>query len=284
MTQKVKRPIDEGDWNMAFLFPDEIAAARARTGLVILPLAPLEWHGPHLTMGCDNLLAHAFARRLARELESPYYPPLWVSTERQRRPETLESLGFPRDARVEGMDFPKLSVASAYFREEVFGAVVRDILHILFDRMHFKNVLIVNGHGADNQKDVLNRITHEYNDGPADKPRVIWVYPGFPRSLLAGAIGHAASEETSMLESCWPGCTDISRLPKEGHLGNADYAIVDGDTFDCSPTPDHSLREEQDPRYHTNVAWGAEQMEMAANEVVEDVRKLWFPEQVGKKS
>ena len=40
MTQKTKRPIDEGNWNMAFLFPDEIAAARARTGLVILPLAP----------------------------------------------------------------------------------------------------------------------------------------------------------------------------------------------------------------------------------------------------
>jgi creatinine amidohydrolase/Fe(II)-dependent formamide hydrolase-like protein len=182
------------------------------------------------------------------------------------------------------MDFPKLSVASAYFREEVFALVVRDILNILFNRMHFKNVLIVNGHGADNQKETLNRITHEYNDGPADKPRVIWVYPGFPRSLLAGAIGHAASEETSMLESCWPGCTDISRLPKEGHLGNADYAIVDGDTFDCSPTPDHSLREEQDPRFHTDVAWGAEQMEMAANEVVEDVRKLWFPAQAGKKA
>ena len=96
-------------------------------------------------MGCDCLLAHAFARRLARELESPYCPPLWVSTERQRRPETLESLGFPRDARVEGMDFPKLSVASAYFREEVFALVLRDILNILLNRMHFKNVLIVNG-------------------------------------------------------------------------------------------------------------------------------------------
>jgi creatinine amidohydrolase len=282
MTRRTKRPIDEGDWNMAFLFPDEIAAARTRTGLVILPLAPLEWHGPHLTMGCDNLLAHAFARRLARELESAYYPPLWVSTERQRRPETLEALGFPRDARVEGMDFPKLSVASAYFREEVFALVVRDILKIFFDRMHFKHVLIVNGHGADNQKDVLNRICHEYNDGPADAPRVIWVYPGFPRSLQAGAIGHAAAEETSMLESCWPGCTDLSRLPKEGHLGNVEYAIVDGDTFDCSPTPDHSLREGQDPRYHTDVGWGAEQMEMAANEVVGDVRKLWFPAQLGK--
>ena len=87
-----------------------------------------------------------------------------------------------------------------------------------------------------------------------------------------------------MLESCWPGCSDLSRLPKEGNLGNADYAIVDGDTFDCSPTPDHSLRKEQDPRYHTDVPWGALQMETAANEVIEDVRKLWFPEQLGKKA
>jgi hypothetical protein len=81
-------------------------------------------------------------------------------------------------------------VASVYFREEVFALVVRDLLKILFDRMHFKHVLRVNGHGADNQKDVLNRICHEYNDGPRTL-RVIWVYPGFPRSLLAGAIGHA---------------------------------------------------------------------------------------------
>jgi creatinine amidohydrolase/Fe(II)-dependent formamide hydrolase-like protein len=282
MTAKTKRPIDEGDWNMAFLFPDEIAAARARNGLAILPLAPLEWHGPHLTMGCDNLLAHAFARRLARELECPYYPPIWVSTERQRPPKVLEALGFDREALVEGMDFPNNSVASAYFREEVFGLVVRDILRILFDRMHFKHVLIVNGHGADNQKDVLNRICHEYNAGGTEAQRVFWVYPGFPRSLLAGSIGHAASEETSMLESCWPGCTDLSRLPAEGKLANVDFAIIDGDTFDCSPTPDHTLREAQDPRFHTNVAWGAEQMEMAANEVVEDVRKMWFPAHAGK--
>jgi len=35
------RPIEEGDWNMAFLFPGEVAAARERNGLVLLPLAPL---------------------------------------------------------------------------------------------------------------------------------------------------------------------------------------------------------------------------------------------------
>lgn len=267
---------------MAFLFPDEVAAARTRNGLVILPLAPVEWHGPHLAMGCDNLLAHAFARRLARELECPYYPPLWVSTERQRSPEALEALGFDRTARVEGMDFPNHSVASGYFREEVFALVLRDILHILFERMRFDHVLIVNGHGAENQKAVLNRICHEFNDGAPGAERVIWVYPGFPRSLLAGSIGHAASEETSMLESCWPGCTDIARLPVNGKLRNVDYGIVDGETFDCAPTADFTLREAQDPRLHTDVSWGAEQMELAATEVIEDVRKMWFQVQAGK--
>ena len=38
----VGRPLHEGDWNLAFLFPHEVAEARARTGLVILPLAPIE--------------------------------------------------------------------------------------------------------------------------------------------------------------------------------------------------------------------------------------------------
>jgi len=270
-----KRPVEQGDWNMAFLFPDEVAAARERNGLVLLPLAPLEWHGPHLAMGCDNLLAHAFARRLAREFSCPYFPPLFVGTERERNPNMLESLGFSRDAFIEGMDFPKNSVASAYYREEVFAAVVRDTLHILFARMRFRRVLIVNGHGADNQRGVLDRLCREFNTGFEPK-RVMWVYPGFPRSLVAGAIGHAASEETSMLEAMWPGSVDLSKLPPTGKLHNVDYAIVDGDTFDCVPTPDHTLREEQDPRMHFDPGWGEQQVEQAAREVIEDVKATWF--------
>jgi len=275
-TPTIQRPIDAGDWNMAYLFPDEVAAARERTGMVILPVAPVEWHGPHLAMGCDNLLAHAFARRLAREFESPYYPPLFVGTERQRRPETLESLGFARDARIEGMDFPNNSVSSAYYREEVFGLLMRDTLNILLGRMGFRRVLIVNGHGADNQKDVLNRLCHEFNNDPEGEKRAMWVYPGFPRSLLAGAIGHAAADETSMLASCWPECVDLARLPAEGKMRNVDYAVVDGDSFDGAPTPDHTLREAQDPRTHTRPEWGAEQMECAAREVIEEVKQTWF--------
>ncbi len=226
-------------------------------------------------MGCDNLLAHAFARRLAREFQCPYYPPLFVGTERERNPAMLESLGFDRDAFVEGMDFPKMPVASAYFREETFALVVRDILNILLGRMRFRHVLIVNGHGADNQRAVLDRLCTEYNAGQTEK-RVMWVYPGFPRSMVAGAIGHAASHETSMLAATWPACVDLGRLPATGKLRNVDYAVVDGETFDNVPTPDRTLREDQDPRTRTDPGWGKEQVEQAAREVIEQVKAEWF--------
>jgi creatinine amidohydrolase len=271
-----KRPLDDGDWNMAWLFPDEVVAARERNGLVILPLAPVEWHGPHLALGCDNLLAHAFARRLAREFQCPYFPPLFVGTERERAPEMLESLGFDRTAHIEGMDFPNHPLSSAYLREEVFALVVRNTLQILLGRMKFRHVVIVNGHGADNQKSVLNRLCAEFNATLEKGTQVIWVYPGFPRSLLAGSIGHATSEETSMLAASWPGCVDLSKLPASGKLRNVDWGIVDGETFDCVPTPDHTLRETQDPRIHTHVEWGREQLEQAAREVIEEIRSLWF--------
>jgi creatinine amidohydrolase len=266
-----KRPRDDGDLNIAFLFPDEVAAMRSTTGLVILPLAPIEWHGPHLAMGCDPLLAHGFARRLALELSSPYFPPLYVGTERERRPETLASLGFDTTDYIEGMDFPANSVQSAYLKEEVFSTIVRGTVDLLFDRMKLSRVVIVNGHGADNQRATLDRLCREYNG--SDTMRIMWVYPGFPRSLIAGAIGHATAEETSMLSAMWPYCVDLSRLPREGALPNTRYAIVDGDTFDGSPTADFTVRTDQDPRLHTDAARGKRYIDEALAETVADIRE-----------
>jgi creatinine amidohydrolase len=266
-----RRPRDDGDLNMAFLFPDEVALMRERTGLAILPVAPIEWHGPHLAMGCDGLLAHAFARRLAAELESPYFPPLFLGTERERRPETLRSIGFTGEEFIEGMDFPANPVKSAYVQEDVFSIALRGTLDALFDRMGFRRVVIVNGHGAENQGATLDRLCALYNGaGPA---RLMWVYPGFPRSLVAGSIGHAAAEETSMLGWTWPHCVDLARLPAAGTLKNTAHAIVDGDTFDGSPTADHAVRAEQDPRYKSDPAVGQRYIDEAVDEAVQDIKE-----------
>lgn len=267
------RPIEQGDWNMAYLFPEEIVEARERLGLVILPLAPLEWHGPHIALGCDNLLAHAFARLIAKQLRCPYFPPLFVGTERERRPEMLESIGLPREAYIEGMDFPKNTLASAYYREEVFALVVRDTMGMLLGRMGFSHVLIVNGHGAENQSAVLTRLCSEFNADVTHGKRAMWVYPGFPRELL-GFIAHAGAEECSMLEATWPGCVDLTRLPAEGRLANVDFAIVDGETFGGRPTSDRTVRDAQDPRQHTDPRKGSRMIQEAAREVIEEINAM----------
>jgi creatinine amidohydrolase len=258
---------------MAYLFPQEVAAARAKIGLVILPIAPIEWHGPHMTMGCDNLLAHAFARELARELQCPYYPPLFIGTERERPPQMLKSIGFKGDEFIEGMDFPGNSVGSGYYREEVFAAVLRDTLNILLGRMGFRRVLIVNGHGAVNQKEVLERLCSEFNAGVSRGKRVMWVYPGFPAALLDQSIGHADAAEASMLAAGFPECLDLSRLPKGGRLKSTAFAIVDGETFDCSPTRDRTVRVEHDPRKHTDAEQGRKFLADAVKEVVRKVKR-----------
>lgn len=271
------RPIEQGDWNMAYLFPEEIAEARAATGLVILPIAPIEWHGPHLAMGCDNLLAHAFARELARQLRCPYYPPLFIGTEREREPGLLRSIGFKGDEFIEGMDFPGNSVGSGYYREEVFAAVVRDTLNILFERMGFSRVLIVNGHGAENQKEVLTRLCSEYNADMKRGKRVIWVYPGFPAALLGTGIGHADASEASLLSASFPECVDVSRLPGAGKLKNTRFGVVDGKTFDGSPTRHHTVRDKDDPRKHTDADLGKQYLARAVKEALRQVKRSLLP-------
>jgi creatinine amidohydrolase/Fe(II)-dependent formamide hydrolase-like protein len=157
----------------------------------------------------------------------------------------------------------------------VFSLAVRGTLEALFQRMGFRAVVIVNGHGAENQKAVLDRLCAEYNSG--GRRRLMWIYPGFPKSPIAGSIGHAAAEECSMLSATWPDCVDLSRLPTSGPLRNIEHAVVDGNTFDGAPTRDFTVREEQDPRRHTDQKTGARFVEEAAKEAIAEIRRLLSP-------
>ena len=50
------------------------------------------------------------------------------------------------------MDFPANPVKSAYIPEDVFSLVVRCTIDALMRRIGFRHVIVVNGHGADNQR------------------------------------------------------------------------------------------------------------------------------------
>ena len=83
------------------LLPNQIAAEMARCPLIFLPVGPLEWHGPHLPLGTDALIAYQVALRVANQVGGVVLPALYCGTERHRSAEQLRYLGFSGEEYIE---------------------------------------------------------------------------------------------------------------------------------------------------------------------------------------
>lgn len=224
--------------------PAEIIAHRDRHGLIFLPLAPLEWHGPHLPLGVDPLRAYHAAMALARNLDGLVYPTVYAGTERERSAEMLRNIGFRGDEYITGMDFPDCALGSLYFPEEVFALLLRTILDLLITSWSFRRIVIVNGHGGENHLAVIARLCREFE--ATRGVRIVHVMPmeNFPEH----GWGHATLEETETLLACEPDSVDLAALPPaDTALENRRWAIVDDASF-RGRAPDAIVAAAEDPR------------------------------------
>ena len=228
-----------------YLRPNQILQRKKKNSIVYLPVGPLEWHGPHLPLGTDPLRAQIAAVELAREIGGVVMPTLYIGTERERSPEMLKSIGFAEDDYVVGMDFPRNALKSLYLKEEVFALVLRNYLEMLIDDWKFKNVVIVNGHGAENHLNVIQRLRREFVETTDAKVILIMPLLNFPDNKWS----HATREETETLMAYLPESVDLSALPPQNTpLANTEWAIVDDLTFRGTPTKDFTVRDDEDPR------------------------------------
>jgi len=233
-----------GQVQAQFLRPEQILAIRRRTSLAFLPLGPLEWHGPHLPLGVDPLLAEMAAVELARVMGGLALPTLYMGTERERSPAMLRHIGFKGDEYVVGMDFPANGLRSLYCPEEMFGLVLRGWLDLLSRSWGFRRIVIVNGHGGENHLAVIQRLRREYEAGGEVRVATVMPVLGFPH----GSSGHATRGETEALMVRYPECIDLARLPRRGApLQNLRWAIVDGNTF-CGRRHTGTVAATEDPR------------------------------------
>jgi creatinine amidohydrolase len=232
---------------LEWLRPDEIHAERLRCPVVYLPVGPLEWHGPHLPVGTDPLQAGHVAQALANQIGGVVHPTLFIGTERERSPELLRALGFKGDEWIVGMDFPANSERSYYFSEEAFAVMVRYTLEQMVGH-GYRLVVIVNGHGATNQIQQLQRLAAEFTQrGPA---RVLYTFD--LDAELDEDAGHATITETSAIMALMDGRVDLKKLPPmDQALKNIEYAIVDAPTFSGQPAPDRTVSSKADPRRAT---------------------------------
>ena len=225
--------------------PAEIVAAREQKSIVYLAVAPLEWHGLHLPFGTDPLDAYGFACRLAEKTGGVIMPPLFCGTERERSPEVVASFGFDDpDLYVVGMDIPANIVPSMYFREDIFGLIVREHLRLLV-KLQYKLIVLINGHGAENQKATCHRLAVEFSNETSSKVMDVFGFLSFDE--VGEDPGHANKYETSLQMSLFPENVDFSVYPPRNiPLKYKDYSVADDKMFWCKPSKDFTV--ENDPR------------------------------------
>ena len=224
------------------LLPDEICAMTKSTSIAFLPVGSMEWHGPHMSMGMDTAHAYVVASGLAKTMHGAVMPPLYIGTEQPRSPETLRRIGFSGEESITGMDFPQNTVKSMYWPEDLFFAIIRQQVMFLLET-GFRTVVLVNGHGADNQIGVLECLA----DSLSTMPDSYVLHQLILTEDCGVGVGHAGLLETAVMLALVPQGVDLTKLPaKPEKLKNTDFAIVDSETFAFGGNEDFTVR--FDPR------------------------------------
>ena len=184
----------EVEW--ARLKAHELRALADRGAAVILPVASIEQHGPHLPVMTDTRLGHEVAVRAARIA----YP---------TRPTVVTPVVWSGLSEHHMAFGGTLTLSHATFR-----AVLRDLIHAL-TRHGFRDVAIANSHGGNNI--AIQQIADELaTQLPATIVATGYAWESsleFAQILQdQGGIQHACEAETSMMLTVEPDLVDTSDL------------------------------------------------------------------------
>ena len=243
---------DTREIRFELLRPNQAIEERKRCPLIFIPLAPLEYHGPHMPLGTDPINATETAMEVCRRLgKGVVLPTVFWGTERERPDWMNESLGFKKEDWVWGMDFPTALWPSHYYPEHIFGLVVSEKIRMMIEH-DYKIIIIVNGHGAWNHMETIDRLCKEYSHYT---DAIVRHHLSFPIDVSEfNLAGHADKFETALMryyhEKRGVGekpIVDLTELPsKDVPIRYPDFSIVDGNGFSKNPSPDKIVQ--TDPR------------------------------------
>lgn len=186
----------EVEWRR--LRADELRAQAAQDAIVILPVASIEQHGPHLPVEVDSRLGEEVAARTARKAiargqPTVVLPVLWTGLSEHH-------MSFSGTITL---DFPTFS--------GVVECVVRSVL-----RDGFKRIVLLNAHGGNENalRTITDELTPKYRT-----PIVQFTYWYAAAVAIAriletqGGLQHACEAETAMMMAIRPDLVATDRIP-----------------------------------------------------------------------
>lgn len=186
---------DEIEWMR--LTAEELRARAAADALVIIPVASMEQHGPHLATGVDIVLGSSVALATARRIAAAGQPVVVTPCVWTGLAEHHMAFGG--------------TVTLDY---EAFAGVLRGIVRSAV-RGGFKRVMLLNGHGGNNEAVAVAATAFSVEFGIRVAGGTYWhVVPEAIAPLLERQAGlmHACEAETSMIMHLEPGMVRRDRL------------------------------------------------------------------------
>jgi creatinine amidohydrolase len=147
------------------------------------------------------------------------------------------------------MDFPSAIWKSHYYQEHLFALVVGSTVEMLIEG-GYRVIVLVNGHGAWNQLETLDRLAKGYSH--STDALVLWRLAFNLDVSEKNLAGHADLFETSLMlyyqnNVYGADMVDLSQLPERGvPIRYPDFSIVDGAGFSEKPSPGRVVQ--TDPR------------------------------------
>lgn len=152
----------------------------------LVPFGALEWHGPHLPLGLDGILAEAFVHRLAAQTGGVILPTTWLSATTLPHKDSLQVPAAAFAASVEGL---------------VEGLFISGA----------RSIALVTGHYAQAQQWIL----YECAVAAMTRNPDLRVFASTPLEVLEepALLDHAGRWEAAQLLAVRPDLVDVSHLP-----------------------------------------------------------------------
>ena len=169
----------------------------AKKGIAYLPMGTLEWHGNHLPIETDYLIAVKLCEILAKKIPGYILPPIYLGTDKHK---------IVKNEKLAGMDryLGKKLPGNLYYLEPALFEKMIVAFGKRLKEQRFKKIFMIAGHAGSGHLKTLARAVKK-------QPGLILINPWENMSIEAK---HADEYETSIFWACYPKEEKISRSRK----------------------------------------------------------------------